>query len=101
MGTFLLYLNILVQTISGADYLNKHSHKLGETESPMCNQCNEEDTEEDLIHLLTDCPAMAGTIKNVFTKIPVVEPSCHPVLEIVRFLSESNIDFLPAVQDIN
>ena len=37
--------SILVQTISGADYLNKHSHKLGETESPMCNQCNEENFE--------------------------------------------------------
>ena len=87
--------SIFTQTISGADYLNKHSNKIGAVDSPICNQCNEEGTEEDLIH------AMVGTVTNVFTKIPVVEPMCHPVLEIVRFLSESDIDFLPTVQDIN
>ena len=93
--------SIFVQTASGADYLNKYNYKIGETNSPCCDQCNEEETDENLLHLLTECPAMTGTALNTFTKFPVMVPSCHPVTQIVRFLLESNIDFLPTEQDIN
>ena len=93
--------SIFVQTASGADYLNKYSYKIGESNSPRCDQCNEDETEENLLYLLTECPAMTGTALNTFTKFPVMVPSCHPVTQLVRFLSESNIDFLPTEQDIN
>ena len=90
-----------MQSVSGAGYLSKYRFKLGEKESPQCEQCEEEDTEEDLMHLLTNCPAMTGVITSTFSNFPIVEPWCHPALEIVRFLRNTNIDFLPTEQDIN
>ena len=93
--------SIFVQTLSGADYLNKYCFKLGETNSPICSLCNEDDTEENLLHIITECPAMTSTVNNTFSNFPVMEPSCHPVTQLVRFLLEADIDFLPTEQDIN
>ena len=86
--------SIYIQTTSGADYLNKYSYKIGESDSPHCRLCNEEE-DEDLLHILTDCPAMTGTVINSFNKFPIEVPLCHPVSQLVSFLSAADIDFLP------
>ena len=47
------------------------------------------------------------TLQQVFTvfsnKFPssVMDPSCQPVTQLVRFLLEADIDFLPTEQDVN
>ena len=87
--------SIFVQTTSGADYLNKYQHKIGENDSPTCRLCNEDEYDENLLHILTECPAMTTTVNSIFTKFPIEDPSCHPVTQLVRFLSEADIDFLP------
>ena len=59
------HFSIFVQTTSGADYLNKYSYKIGEAISPICSLCNEDDTEENLLHIITECPAMTTTVKRL------------------------------------
>ena len=91
--------SIFIQATSGWDYLNKFSHKIGESESPLCRLC--EGANENLEHLMIECPAMTDKRNSIFTNFLAKEPSCHPVSQVVRFLSEANIDFLPTEQDIN
>ena len=92
------YFSIFVQATSGTDYLNKYSFKIGQAESPICRLCMEDDTEENLMHIITECPAMTTTVNRIFSKkfpSSVMDPSCQPVTQIVRFLLEADIDFLP------
>ena len=95
----MLDLIIFIQITSGSDYLNKFGHKIGEIESPLCRLC--EGADETLEHLLIDCPANTDIRNSIFTNFLAKEPSCHPVTQVVRFLNEANIDFLPTEQDIN
>ena len=87
--------SIFIQATSGADYLNKYSYKIGESDSPHCRLCEEDDEEETLFHILTECGAMLTTVRNNFSTFPIVDPSCHPVTQLVSFLLEADIDFLP------
>ena len=60
------HFSIFVQATSGADYLNKHSYKMGQAETPFCRLCNEDTYEEDLLHMKTECPAMTTKVNNIF-----------------------------------
>ena len=99
VGNSRMKFSIFIQTTSGSDYLNKFGHKIGEIDSPLCRLCKGAD--ETLEHLLIDCPANTDIRNSIFTNFLAKEPSCHPVSQVVRFLSEINIDFLPTEQDIN
>ena len=92
------YYSIYAQATSGSDYLNKFSYKLGQAESPTCRLCNEDDNEEDFLHILTKCPAVLTTVNHHFSNPPNSEmnPLCQPVRKVVSFLEfldlESDID---------
>ena len=89
--------SIYVQLTSGADYLNKYGHKLGEANHDYCDQCGDQSKPENLVHLL-ECPALRDYQQNNFTSFPFTKgPSRLPVREVSSYLREldSIIGFLP------
>ena len=49
----------MIRLFTGHNYLNRHSHLLGEAESAECRLCGEE--EETSEHVLCECPALNET----------------------------------------
>ena len=89
--------SIYVQLTSGADYLNKYGFKLGEAEHEHCDQCNDQNKLENLVHLI-DCPALRAQQQNNFTSFPFTkEPWRLPVREVTCYLRQldSIIGFQP------
>jgi ribonuclease HI len=51
-------LRVLIGILTGHSCLKKFLHRIGKAEDPYCRCCNEE-VDEDMKHLLTECPAFA------------------------------------------
>jgi hypothetical protein len=58
-------LRVLIGILTGHSCLRKFLHRIGKAEDPYCLQCNE-DMEEDMKHLLTECPAFARVRLEIF-----------------------------------
>ncbi len=51
-------LRVLIGILTGHCCLNKFLHRIMKADNPYCRSCNEE-VDEDMEHLLTECPAFA------------------------------------------
>lgn len=72
---------LVVQTITGHGWLNRHRALVGETVDPLCRLCCEEDEEPG--HLFWDCPAIVTERKSYITGTGT---SDWLVSDILRFL---------------
>jgi hypothetical protein len=55
---------LLVNFLTGHGFLNRHQHLLGNTDSPLCRLCEEEDETPE--HLLTECPVLTIHRREIF-----------------------------------
>jgi ribonuclease HI len=58
-------LRVMIGILTGHGCLRKFLYRIGKAENPYCLGC-EEEYEEDMKHLLCDCPAFTGTRRQIF-----------------------------------
>jgi ribonuclease HI len=57
-------LRFVTGILTGHCQLNKHLHRMGVSDTPLCRGCKQED--ETMEHVLCDCPALSSTRKAAF-----------------------------------
>ncbi len=84
--------SLLVQLITGHNFMRRHSELLNESVSSKCRLCLEED--ETSFHIIAECPALALTRLMVFGTHIQSNPLTWSTSQVLRFLREANIEHL-------
>jgi hypothetical protein len=86
-------LSIIVQLITGHNYMNYHQAKTDPSVDPECRFCLEDD--ESSQHIVAECPALSYArithLGSTFLELKTLDWS---VKQVISFLRESHIDRL-------
>jgi ribonuclease HI len=58
-------LRVIIGILTGHSCLQKFLYRIGKADDPACTQCNEQ-VDEDMMHILTSCPALIECREKVF-----------------------------------
>ena len=87
--------SVLIHAITGHNHLAYHEFKQGKVSSPQCTLCSIEGSEMTTKHLFTECEKFALLRLNIFGEHNPSVPFSLSVDQIVRFLRETNVGWLP------
>ena len=82
----------LVQLLTGHNFLNRHTALVEgaeDWEDALCRLCFEDD--ESVLHVMTECPALALPRYNIFEKAFFTEPQDWTPAQILDFCKEAHI----------
>ena len=77
-------LSLIIKAITGQNFLAYHQSKLDITISKFCRLC--EEGEETMIHLITACPALEQTRKDIFLDQKVGGNHEWSIRRVITFL---------------
>jgi hypothetical protein len=85
-------LRVIIGILTGHSCFKKYLSRIGKAENPFCRACNEE-VDEDMKHLLTECPALIRYRINIFgNAFPgEVELKKAKVSELMRYAKLTEI----------
>ena len=82
-------LAILIKAITGQNFLAYHQSKINLEVSKICRLCEEED--ETFIHLVTNCPRLEQTRREIFLDKIIGEDHSWSIRRLVRFIQYPTI----------
>jgi len=85
-------LSIMVQIITGHNFLRRHSSLINPDEESECRLCLED--EESSFHIVAECPALARPRLQVLGSSILAEPLTWSVTQVLSFLQEAHIEHL-------
>ena len=80
---------MLVRAITGHNFLSKHQNTIGEPIAPECRLCNED--LETFIHLLTDCPVLHHTRREIFLTDKISRGDPWNIRSTLQFIHQTEI----------
>ena len=83
-------LSLLIQAITGFNNLNYHQYNCKKSSTLLCRLCNE--SREELIHLLNNCPATARLRQQYNFNLTLEDPPSFT--QLLGFLTDSHINSL-------
>ena len=85
-------LSVLVQIITGHNFLKRHEALVNENDDAECRLCLEDD--ETTFHVLAECPALAEPRMQVFGSTIQAAPLQWTIQELVSFVCRASINHL-------
>ncbi|XP_048484155.1 uncharacterized protein LOC105391530 [Plutella xylostella] len=85
-------IRVLTRTLSGHCRLNRHLHKMGLSDTPICRFCNEED--ETPMHILCECEAIIHKRNRILGgyKLAPIDVRSLPPGKIIRFIKDLGLE---------
>ena len=87
--------SIIIHAITGHNHLAYHEHVQDREVSPTCTLCNQEGTKMDTKHIFTECEALGLKRQQIFGNHNPEVPFTLSVGQMIRFLRETDIGWLP------
>ncbi len=84
--------SMLVQLITGHNFMRRHSELMDKSVSKECRLCLEE--EETSFHIVAECPVLARTRLMVFGTHVLNAPLTWSTPQVLSFLREAHIEYL-------
>ena len=85
---------VLVQLITGHNYLKRHEAIVNGTDDNECERCGEGE-EESSLHVIGECPAYGRIRRERFGSHCLSPPLSWSVKQVLGFLREASIELLP------
>lgn len=82
-------LGVMVQFITGHNYLNYHMNNVDKSTNPLCRLCGE--NVETSWHLISDCPVLWAERFDIFGWYEPPEPLKWTVVQLSRFLQKDRV----------
>ena len=77
-------LSILIKAITGQNFLAYHQSKIDIEVSKVCRLCEED--EETFIHLITECPSLEMTRRDIFLDKTMGQDHTWSIRRVLRFI---------------